>query len=84
MFLDLFKLTGKVAIVTAAGRGIGSDESVLRWDRIYKGYVDRYRVRLRRYGGQWKITELDRIDRSTPAIPYGTPVYTMPPDVPED
>lgn len=60
--------------VTADWENLGPDESACTLERVYADYNERHRVRLRRLGAEWKIVELEPIQRFAPRIPYGTPV----------
>ena len=48
-------------------------------ERIHAGYNDVQRVDLYLENGRWKIDRIERLDRPTPEIPYGTPIYAAPP-----
>lgn len=68
--------------VTSEVEHTGASEAVLLWERVYAKYNERYRVRLRLLGDEWKIFALERIDRGPPPIPYGTPVFPTTPEPP--
>jgi hypothetical protein len=53
-----------------------SDHAGLVLERIHKDYALRQDVELARDGGRWRITGLSAPERQTPAVPYGTPVFT--------
>jgi hypothetical protein len=74
-------VAGMKASVVSGLEEMGGGEAELRWERVYARYNEVYRVRLRRVGGgRWKIAALERIARSTPEIPYGTPVFPAAPE----
>jgi hypothetical protein len=51
------------------------DRASLTRERIEKDHIDRQRVELSRTDGRWEITRFSPVDRQTPAISYGTPVF---------
>ncbi len=63
------------ASVTSDVERPSPDDALLRWERVYRRYSESYRVRLRREGGRWRISELTRTERGAPLVPYGTPVF---------
>lgn len=54
------------------------DEAMLTLEKVYTDYNERYRVRLMRSDGGWRIVEMTPLDRASPEIPYGTPVVPVP------
>jgi hypothetical protein len=52
------------------------DHAKLVLERIHKDHTRRQEIKLVRDAGRWQIAELSTPDRQTPAIPYGTPVFT--------
>jgi hypothetical protein len=55
-----------------------ADSAALVLERIFRNHNSRSRIRLRRYGSQWKIVEQTALDNFAPEIPYGTPVFEAP------
>lgn len=47
-------------------------------ERIYRDYNERFNVRLERIGGEWKVVNVEPMERYAPEIRYGTPVYVPP------
>lgn len=58
--------------VTTDTKHISDTEATLLLERIYWDRNDRERVRLKRFGDEWKIVEMTPVDRFAPEIPYGT------------
>jgi hypothetical protein len=54
------------------------DHATLVLERIHKDHTRRQQVTLVRDSGRWQIADLSAPDQQTPAIPYGTPVFTPP------
>ena len=65
--------------VTTEWKYINGDEATLVLERIYTQFNKRHLVRLRRINGAWKIVELTPLESFAPEIPYGTPVFELPP-----
>ena len=55
-----------------------ADEATLVLEKIYAEANTRHRVRLRRTGRQWKLSEMTPLESYAPKIPYGTPVFQPP------
>lgn len=62
-----------------------SDESAeratLQIERIYEHHGERQSYGFRRDAGAWRIDSIGAVERFQQAIPYGTPVFDLPPDV---
>ena len=58
--------------VTTDTKRLSETEATLLLERIYGDRNDKERVRLKRFGNQWKIVEMTPVDRFAPEIPYGT------------
>lgn len=61
-------------LVTKDVKQPAEDEATLELVRSYTDRNLRHRVRLKRIGGEWKITDLVPVEQYKPEIPYGTPV----------
>lgn len=59
-------------------REVAGEMAVITLERIFASYNERQRVRLRRNGRTWRITDVETLQRYAPSIPYGTPVVPLP------
>lgn len=71
-------LAGLKGHATSEVRQEGSDAATLVLELIFADRHERQRVELRRTGGVWKISGRTPMERITPEVPYGTPVFTPP------
>lgn len=53
------------------------DEATVVVEKIYGETVERVRFRLTRVDGQWKIAEMQPLERTAPETKYGTPVFRL-------
>jgi len=54
-------------------------EAKLLIEKVYPEHNERYRVRMKRLGREWKIAEMQPVEKTVPKIKFGTPVVPLPP-----
>lgn len=57
------------------------DRAKLEIERIYEHHGERQSYAFRREADGWRIDSVGAVERFQPAIPYGTPVYDLSPEV---
>ena len=57
------------------------DRAKLEIERIYEHHGERQGYAFRREADGWRIDSVGAVERFQPAIPYGTPVYDLSPEV---
>ena len=57
------------------------DRAKLEIERIYEHHGERQTYAFRREADGWRIDSIGAIERFQQAIPYGTPVFDLPPEV---
>lgn len=70
-------LTGHVTIDVKINQ---PNEATLVLERVYSQHNERHQVKLRREFGDWRIVEINPLERFVMEIPYGTPVAPLPDD----
>lgn len=58
----------------------GAEQAKLEIERIYEHHGERQSYGLRRESVGWRIVSVGAVERFQQAIPYGTPVFDLPPD----
>lgn len=59
---------------SGAQKSVDDDEATIIVEKIYPEHNERHRLRLKRIDGEWKITEIQGLDKRAPVVPFGTPV----------
>jgi hypothetical protein len=67
--------------VSGPSNAPGGDRATLEIERIYEHHGERQSYAFRRETDGWRIDSVGAVERFQQAIPYGTPVYDLPPEV---